>query len=168
MSSTATEAQREALAEDLQEFVYGTITALVVISALNAEHPPTARNAAVVILGTAIATWLAHSFSSVIGVHVRKQRPPSRGEIVATSRRSWRVVTAALPATGLLVLAGADWISVSAALDIATALAIVALVAVAVVATRRSGFNAFGVLLYTLTATAIGLVIAAMEVAIHH
>src|SRR5215204_4461357 len=104
MSSADTERQREALAEDLQEFVYGTITALVAISALNGKQPPSARNAGVVILGTAIATWLAHSFSSVIGEHVRKQRPPSRGEILATSRRSWRVVTAALPATALLVL----------------------------------------------------------------
>ena len=168
MTDTDTEAQHEALAEDLQEFVYGTITALVVISALNAKTPPSARNAGVVILGTTIATWLAHSFSSVIGVHVREQRSPSRREIVTTSRRSWRVVTAALPATALLVLAGAGWISVTAALDIATVLMIIALIAVAVVAARRSGFSAFGVLLYSLTATGIGLFIAAIEIAIHH
>jgi hypothetical protein len=168
MSSGDITSQREALAEDLQEFVYGTITALVAISALNGKQAPSARNAGIVILGTAIATWLAHAFSSLIGAHVREERAASRAEIVSTFRRSWRVVTAALPATALLVLAGRDVISVAAALDIATAFAIVALITVAVVAARRSGFNAVGVFLYSLIATGIGLFIVAIEVAIHH
>jgi hypothetical protein len=159
---------REALAEDLQEFVYGTITVLVVISALNGKQVPSARNAGVVVLGTALATWLAHAFSSIIGAHVREQRPTSRGEVALAFRRSWRVVTAALPATVLLVLAGRGWISVSTALYTATALAILALIGVAIVAARRSGFSATGTALYALVATSIGLCIAAIEVLIHH
>jgi hypothetical protein len=159
---------REALAEDLQEFVYGTITALVVISALNGKQVPSARNAGVVVLGTALATWLAHTFASVIGAHVREQRPTSQAEIAAAFRRSWRVVTAALPATVLLVLAGRGWISVSTALYTATSLAIAALIGVAVVAARRSGFSATGTALYALVATTIGLCIAAIEILIHH
>jgi hypothetical protein len=159
---------REALAEDLQEFVYGTITTLVVIVAMNGKQVPSARNAGVVVLGTALATWLAHTFSSIIGAHVREQRPTTRAEIAAAFRRSWRVVTAALPATVLLIMAGRGWMSVSTALYIGDILAVAALILVAIIAARRSGFNTAGTVLYALGATSIGLCITAIEVVIHH
>jgi hypothetical protein len=169
LTPAAAEAEhRESIAEDLEEFLYGTITALVAISALNGTHAPSTRNAFVVIFGTAIATWLAHAFSTVIGVHVRERRPASLGEVWHAFRKSVTVVTAAAPATILVILTGFNVLAMGTALSIATALAILALIGVAVIAAVSSGFNALGVLLYSLIATGIGLLIAAIEIAIHH
>ena len=158
----------EDLAERLQEFVYGTITALVVIGALDGKKLGSPRDATVVVVGTAIATWLAHTFAAVIGVHVRERRPIRRHEIVTKFRRSWRIVTAALPTTVLLLVADAGWLGLRSALRAATAVCILQMVVVGVIAARRSGFALFGVAVYAATATVIGLIIVAIEIAAFH
>jgi hypothetical protein len=160
--------QDEDLAEKLQEFVYGTITALVVIGALDGEQLRSPRNATVVVVGTAIATWLAHTFAALIGVHVRERRAIRRYEIATKFRRSWRIVTAAVPTTVLLVLADIGWIALRSALSAATAVGILQLVVVGVIAARRSEFTLLGVAAYAAGATVIGLVIVAIEIAAFH
>jgi hypothetical protein len=156
------------LAARLQEFVYGTITVMVAIGALNGRHLDSARNAIVIILGTALATWFAHTFAAVIGVHVRERRVVTRHETVTEFRQSWRVVTAAFPANIMLVLAEAGVFSLRFALVASTCMAVIALIAVGVIAATRSSFTPLGVLGYAVGAGAIGLLIAAVEVAIHH
>jgi hypothetical protein len=158
----------EDLAERLQEFVYGTITALVVVGALDGEQLGSPRSATVVVIGTAIATWLAHAFAAVIGVHVRERRPLKGHEIAHKFRTSWRIVTAAVPATAVLILADAGAMELRTALAVATALGVLQLIGVAVLAARRSGFTVLGVVTYAATATIIGLVIVAIEIAVFH
>jgi hypothetical protein len=162
------DANDEDLAERLQEFVYGTITALVVIGALDAKSLGSARSATLVVAGTAFATWLGHAFAAVIGVHIRQRRAVQRHEIVAKFRHSWRIVTAAVPATVTLIIADIGWISLRSALSTATLLGVLQLLAVAVIAARRSHFTVFGVVAYAVTATTIGLVIVAIEIAVFH
>src|SRR5215468_2370160 len=77
----------EDLAEKLQEFVYGTITVLVVIGALDGEQLGSPSSATIVVVGTAVATWLAHTFAAVIGAHVRHRRPLRSHEIMTRFRR---------------------------------------------------------------------------------
>jgi len=156
------------LAEELQEFVYGTITVMVAIGALNGRQLTSGRNAIVIVLGTALATWVAHAFSAVIAVHIRERRAVTPHEARAELVRSWRVVTAAFPATGLLVLAQLDVVSLRFALIASTVLGVVALIVVGVIAATRSSFTWLGVLAYAVGAGAIGLLIAAVEIAIHH
>jgi hypothetical protein len=156
------------LAEELQEFVYGTITVMVAIGALNGRQLTSGRNAIVIVLGTALATWIAHTFSSVIGIHIRMRRPVTAAETRSELTRSWRVVTAAFPATAMLVLAELDVVSLRFALIAATVLGVIALIAVGVIAATRSSSTWLGVLAYALGAGAIGVLIAAVEVAIHH
>ena len=155
-------------AERLQEFVYGTITALVAIGALDGKNLGSARSAIIVVVGTAFATWLAHSFAAVIGVHVRERRAVERHEIVTTFRHSWRIVTAAVPAGVVLVIAGFGWIPLRAALLVATAVGVLQLLVVAGTAARRSQFTVVGIVAYAATATTIGLVIVAIELAVFH
>jgi hypothetical protein len=158
----------EDLAERLQEFVYGTITALVVIGALDGKQLDSAGSATIVVVGTAFATWLAHTFAAIIGVHVRERRPVRRHEMVTKFRQSWRIVTAALPATAVLILADVGLISLRFALSAATLIGVVQLLGVGVVAAKRSGSSLFGVAVYAATAAAIGLVIVAIEIAAFH
>jgi hypothetical protein len=166
--STRTAVDDEVLAERLEEFVYGTITALVVIGALDSAQLGSARSATVVVIGTAIATWLAHTFAAVIGLHVRERRPVQHHEMVHAFRQSWRIVTAAIPVTVVLIIADAGAVSLRVALGLATAIGVAQLLAVAVIAARRSGFTVFGIIAYAATATAIGLLIVAIEIAVFH
>ena len=55
--------------------MYGSLTVLIAIGAMSGERPERARNAFVIVVGTAVATWLAHTFSALVGVHVRERRP---------------------------------------------------------------------------------------------
>jgi hypothetical protein len=162
------DAPDEDLAARLQEFVYGTITALVVVGALDSANLGSARSATVVVVGTAIATWLAHTFASVIGVHVRERRAVQHREVLTKFRHCWRIVTAAAPTAVVLVLADLELLSLRVALAIATAVGVMQLIAVAIVAARRSHFTAFGIVAYAATATLIGLVIVAIEIAAMH
>jgi hypothetical protein len=158
----------EDLAERLQEFVYGTISTLVVIGALAGAELERAGSATIVVIGTAVATWLAHSFAAIIGLHVRVRRPVRLDEMTGAFRRSWRIITAALPATVLLILADFNAMSLRVALARATLVGVVQLVWVGIVAAKRSEFSLFGVFAYAVTATVIGLLIVAIEIAAFH
>jgi hypothetical protein len=166
--TTGAQSEDEDLAEQLQEFVYGTITALVVIGALQSGDLGSSRGATFVVVGTAVATWLAHAFAAIIGVHVRQRRAVQRHEMIAKFRHSWRIITAALPSTAVLILADVGLISLRSALTAATVIGVLQLVGVGVVAARRSEFTVFGVVVYATTASVIGLVIVAIEIAVFH
>ncbi len=158
----------EDVAEKLQEFVYGTITVLVVIGALDGEQLGSPRSATIVVVGTAVATWLAHTFAAVIGAHVRERRALRSHEIVTKFRHSWRIVTAAIPTTVLLALAGAGVFGLRAAFTAATIVGIGQMLIVAVIAARRSTFSFVGTVAYAACATVIGLIIVAIEIAVFH
>ena len=158
----------EDLAEKLQEFVYGTITVLVVIGALDGENLGSPSAATIVVVGTAVATWLAHAFASIIGAHIRERRQLRNHEIVTKFRHSWRIVTAAIPTTVLLLLAGAGAFGLRTAFVLATIAGVVQMLVVAVIAARRSQFSFVGVVAYAGCATVIGLIIVAIEIAVFH
>jgi hypothetical protein len=168
VTTAATRADEEDLAEKLQEFVYGTITVLVVIGALDGEQLGSARSATIVVVGTAVATWLAHAFAAIIGAHVRERRPLRSHEMVTKFRHSWRIVTAAIPTMILLALSGTGAYSLRTAFTTATIVGVAQLLVVAVVAARRSNFSFTGVVVYAGCATVIGLIIVAIEVAVFH
>lgn len=158
----------EDLAEKLQEFVYGTITVLVVIGALDGEQLGSPSAATIVVVGTAFATWLAHTFAAIIGAHVRQRRPLRNHEILTKFRRSWRIVTAAIPATVLLIFAAAGAFSLRTAFTLATIVGIAQMLFVAVFAAMRSKFSFVGVIAYAGCATVIGVIIVAIEIAVFH
>ena len=161
-------ADDEELAEKLQEFVYGSITVLVVIGALDGENLGSPRNATIVVIGTAVATWLAHAFASIIGAHIRERRPLRSHEIITKFRHSWRIVTAAIPTTVLLLFSGAGAFGLRTAFVLATIVGVVQMLVVAVIAARRSKFSLLGVVAYAGCATVIGLIIVAIEIAVFH
>jgi hypothetical protein len=168
VTAAVARADEEDLAEKLQEFVYGTITVLVVIGALDGKQLGSARSATIVVAGTAVATWLAHAFAAIIGLHVRERRPLRRHEIATKFGHSWRIVTAAIPTIVLIVLSWAGVFSIRTALNAATVVGVGQLLVVAVVAARRSMFSLIGVVAYAGSATMIGLIIVAIEIAVFH
>jgi len=166
---TMAELDVDDLADELQEFVYGTLTVMVALGALSGTvEAPLPRNAIAVIALTAFATLLAHSFSSLIALHVRAGRSVQRDEFRAEMRHSWRIVLAALPSIGVFLLAALDLFSSRTALRLSTGLAVLAMIAVGVIAARRSRSTYFGGFVFVVVATAMGLVIVAIEIFVHH
>lgn len=157
------------VAADLQEFVYGTLTVLVAIGGLSGtSEAPLPRNAIAVIVGVAFATTLAHAFSALIAVHVRERRTVRRDEFRSEVGHSWRIVTATVPSVVLFVLAAMGVMSSRTAMRLSTALAVGAMIAVGVIAARRSQSSWFGTVLFVAVATMIGMLIVAIEVFVHH
>jgi hypothetical protein len=148
--------------------VYGAITALVVIGALDGENLGSPGDAILVVIGTAFATWLAHAFAAVIGIHVRERHGIQPHQMATALRHTWRIVTAAIPITAVLVLADIGAIPLRSALSLATIIGILELLGVAMLAAQRSKFTLVGIVAYATVATAIGLIIVAIEIAVFH
>ncbi len=89
----------------LADYVYGTIATLVAIAGLTFEtHPGELTTAAVVIVG-AVAIWFAHSLSLLVSKRYTGHVTLGLSDIWAELRHSWSIVTAAVPATIIFVLA---------------------------------------------------------------
>lgn len=160
---------QEHLAEELQEFVYGTLTVMVAVGGLTgSSEAPDPFYAFAAILGVAVATMLAHTFSAIIGMHVGMARPVQRAEARQVFRHSWRIVTATIPALVVFVLAGLGAFGTRTALRLSNLLAVAVLMGVALIASRRSGSTTFTTVVYVSLATLMGLTIVAIEIWVHH
>jgi hypothetical protein len=86
--------------------VYGTIATLVAIAGLTFEsHPGELTTAAVVIVG-AVAIWFAHTLSRLVSMRSAGHMTLGLTDVWGELRHSWSIVTAAIPATVIFVLAG--------------------------------------------------------------
>ncbi|MFN7151430.1 MAG: hypothetical protein ACK4V6_18375 [Microthrixaceae bacterium] len=167
-TADVSEADRH-LAVELQEFVYGTLTVMVAIGGLvGSSEPPTAGRAIAVILGVAFATMLAHTFAALTGMHVANRRPVQRAEAIVELGHSWRIVLAALPSIVVLALSATGLYSTVTAMRISNGLAVLALIAIGLIASRRAGSSVFTSVVLVTLATLMGLVIVALELFVHH
>ena len=90
----------------LADYVYGTIATLVAIAGLTFEsHPGELTTAAVVIVG-AVAIWFAHTLSRLVSKRSAGHMNLGPADVWGELRHSWSIVTAAVPATVIFVLAG--------------------------------------------------------------
>ena len=78
----------------LSEFVYGTVTGMVAVAGVGGTHETTWWNAASIIIVGAVAIWLAHSYSIIIGKRVSGGQRLGLGDLIDILRGSWPIVTA--------------------------------------------------------------------------
>lgn len=157
------------LALELQEFVYGTLTVMVAIGGLvGSSEPLSARRAIAVILGVAFATMLAHTFAALTGMHVANRRAVRRAEAIVELGHSWRIVLAAVPSIVVLALSATGLYSTVTAMRISNGLAVLALIVIGLIASRRAGSSLFTSVVFVTLATVMGLVIVAIELFVHH
>jgi hypothetical protein len=89
----------------LADYVYGTIATLVAIAGLTFEsHPGELTTAAVVIVG-AVAIWFAHTLSRLVSMRYAGHVDLRFSDVWGELRHSWSIVTAAVPATIIFILA---------------------------------------------------------------
>jgi hypothetical protein len=164
----ATPAQRSPKAVTwLAAYVYGTIATLVAIGALVFERHPNAVSATGVIVVGAIAIWLAHAVSNLVGRRARDGGDLHPSDVMAELRSSWPIVSAALPGAVVMIFAALGAWTASTGLVIDEVIGVVALAAVGVATAggaQRSRARRF---VYVASLTAVGMAIVGLEVAVH-
>ncbi len=150
------------------DYVYGTIATLVAILGLTFEPHPDALSVGAVIIIGAVAIWLAHGMSQVVAE--RRRRPtltmPVR-DIAAEFASSWAIVSAAVPATIVMILAEVGVYSTTTGLRVAQIVGVLALAAVGIATAggpRRSVYRRVG---YVTLVTGVGVLIVLLESAAH-
>jgi hypothetical protein len=151
----------------LADYVYGTIATLVAIAGLTFEtNPGELTTASVVIIG-AFAIWMAHILSRLVSKRSAGRRGITVADIVAEARDSWSIVTAAIPATVIFVLAGAHLWSMHTAFVLAD---VVGVLALAVVGIGTAGGNDRPLsrrIAYVSSLVVVGIAIVLLEAGVH-
>lgn len=128
---------REARAAHLKERIYLTFAALAVVSTIGGHGDPTAGEAALTVLVTALGTLFAVFTADIISHTIVHEHFPSKRETLAVAGVTFSAVFAILPVFLLLGAAGLGWWSVDVALRASSVVLIASLVLFGWVAVRR-------------------------------
>jgi hypothetical protein len=159
--------RREVRAGRARSFIYGTIATLIAIAAfdtLGAE--PLAAGAIVAV--SAIATWWAHAYSTVLAARLETEEQITWAEVRAALREAWPIVTAAVPATLLAIGATQGYWSLRAAVVAADIVGIVIMALAGLAAARTAHVGRTATVVWIVVAAGIGAVIVIVESAVHH
>jgi hypothetical protein len=151
-----------------REYVYGTISTMVAIGGLSLENRPDSVSAGGVIVVGAIAIALAHAVSHlVVAWSNRSDDAPFTSRTVTDQlRRSWPIVSAAIPATIVLAISRTGLYTTSTALWIDAGVGVGALAVVGILTAGPARPDSHRVL-YVLALISVGLFIVGLEVAAH-
>jgi hypothetical protein len=151
----------------LAVYVYGTIATLVAIGGLTFEDHLNAVSATGVIIVGAIAIWLAHAVSNLVARRARLGGYLHTADVRAELRNSWPIVSAALPAAVVMVLAALGAWAADTGLVIDEVIGVLALAAVGIATAGGAQRSVGRRILYVTMLTAVGVAIVGLEVAAH-
>jgi hypothetical protein len=151
----------------LAAYVYGTIATLVAIGGLAFEKHLNAVSATGVIVVGAIAIWLAHAVSNLVAQGPRDGADVRPSDVMAQLRSSWPIVSAALPAAVVMIIAAFGVWTASTGLVIDEVIGVVALAAVGIATAGGAQRSPARRVVYVASLTAVGLAIVGLEVAAH-
>jgi hypothetical protein len=151
----------------LADYVYGTISTLVAIAGLTFEKNPGALTTAGVVVVGAVAIWFAHTLSRLVTMQSWRHLELHYSDVATTLRNSWSIVTAALPATLVFVLAGLHIFEVKTAFTVSEVVGVLAL-AVVGIGTAGGRDRPLGRrLLYIGGLVLVGVLIVLLELLVH-
>jgi hypothetical protein len=151
----------------LADYVYGTISTLVAIAGLTFEkHPGELTTAGVVVVG-AVAIWLAHGFSQLVIVRPWQRLELRWMDLWEELRASWTIVSAAIPATLIFILAGVGLWTVWTAFALAEIVGVLALAVVGFGTAGRGTGLSWKRLSYVGGLVLVGVFIVLLELLVH-
>ncbi len=151
----------------LADYVYGTISTLIAVAGLTFEtHPEALRTAGVVVAG-AVAIWLAHALSRLVtkGAWRRLQLTPA--DIGSELRNSWSILSAAVPAMFIFLMAGLRVWTVHTAFVLTDVVGVAALAVVGIGTAGGSDRPLVRRVIYVCALVAVGMTIVALEALVH-
>jgi hypothetical protein len=151
----------------LSSYVYGTISTLVAIAGLTFEsHPGALTTAGVVVVG-AVAIWFAHALSQLVALQSWQNLELKADDVKRELRRSWAILYAAIPATIVFILAGAQLFEVKTAFVVAEVVGVLALAVVGIGTAGNRSRPLGRRLLYVGGLVSVGVLIVVLESAVH-
>ncbi|HEX3981549.1 MAG TPA: hypothetical protein VHW93_09995 [Acidimicrobiales bacterium] len=151
----------------LADYVYGTISTLVAIAGLTFENTPNALTAAGVVVVGAVAIWLAHGFSQLVIVRPWQQLELRWSHLWGELRSSWTIVSAAIPATLIFVLAHAGLWTVRTGFALAEIVGVLALAVVGLGTAGRGTGLSWRRVFYVGGLVLVGVFIVLLELLVH-
>jgi hypothetical protein len=151
----------------LADYVYGTIATLVAIAGLTFETNPGELTTAGVVIVGAVAIWFAHTLSRLVSKRSQGHLNLRPGDVWAELRSSWSIVTAAIPATIIFILAGAGLWSIRAAFVIADVVGVAALLVVGIGTAGGSDRPLSRRIGYVVMVVLVGVAIVLLEAGVH-
>jgi hypothetical protein len=150
------------------EFIYGTVTGMVAVAGIDVGRGASWLGAAAIIIVGAAAIWIAHAYSTLLGRRIADGRRLEARDLGEALAGSWPIVVAGMVlAVPLIATALGAW-SLDTALWASSfvGVAILALVGIlAGVVTRETWLRR---VLLAVGSAGLGLIVVAVEVAVHH
>ena len=115
----------------------------------------------------AVAIWLAHGLSHLVILRSWQNLELHGSDILRELRGSWTIVTAAIPATTIFILAGAGLWTVKTAFTLAEIVGVLALAVVGWGTAGGEGRPLGRRLLYIAGLVLIGVLIVLLELLVH-
>jgi hypothetical protein len=147
--------------------VYRLILATAVIAISRELDSSDAGRTAFNVLVTALVFWLAHVYARLLGRAGSRDAGWSSGAVVGAMREHWSLVEVAIPLVLVLALGAIGVLPNSAALGLATALALVELAATGAYAAINHGASRAAALASGMVALALGISIVLLKVLSH-
>jgi len=151
----------------LADYVYGTIATLVAIAGLTFESNPGELTTAGVVIVGAVAIWMAHTLSRLVSKRSQGHLQLTAADVLGEARNSWSIVTAAIPATVIFVLAGAHLWSIHTAFVLADIVGVLALAVVGVGTAGGSDRPLPRRISYVVAVVMVGVAIVLLEAGVH-
>lgn len=151
----------------LADYVYGTISTLIAVAGLTFEtHPEALTTTGVIVVG-AVAIWLAHSLSRLVTKPAWRNLRLTRADIRSELRGSWSIVSAAVPAMIIFLLAGLHVWTVHVAFVLTDVVGVVSLAIVGMGTAGGRDRPRRRRILYVGGLVAVGLTIVVLESLVH-
>lgn len=152
----------------LTEFIYGTVTALVAVAGIDAEHVSRWDSAVLVVVIGGVAIWLAHAYSTLMSNRITSGHRIEGRDIGHALQSSWPIVTAAALVSLPLFVAALSLYDMRTALYLANVVGVLILAFVGFAAgaiTKESWPRRIAL---ALLSSGLGLLIVAVELVNHH
>jgi len=151
----------------LADYVYGTIATLVALAGLTFQTNPGELTTAGVVIVGALAIWMAHVLSRLVSKRSRDGLVLRVSDVVDEARRSWSIVSAALPATIIFVLAAANLWTIRTAFVLADVVGVLALAVVGIGTAGGSDRPLLRRIAYVSGLVLVGVAIVLLEAGVH-
>lgn len=152
----------------LSEFIYGTVIALVAVSGLENRQMDRWFSSALIVIAGGAVIWLAHTYSTLMSHWITGDHDITTADVARAFRDSWPIVTAsmvvALPFMGVAL----SLYAMDIAFSLASAVGIAIFALIGVAAGRVTEMSWPKRVLLVLLSSGLGLLIVAIEVAVHH
>jgi hypothetical protein len=151
----------------LADYVYGTISTLIVVASVSFERHPEALTTSGLIVTGAVSIWLAHTLSRLVTKPAWRHLELTRRDIGKEMRGSWSILSAAVPSLFLFLLAGLRVFTVHEAFVLTNVVGVAALAVVGIGTVGGRDRPIWRRILYIVALVAVGLVIVALEALVH-